>query len=79
MFGLFLFGELVRLTNRPSAATLAGFAIVAALLTALGEAAWYSAATRVDGLQVLMSHWDWAAVFDVDALLAGVPPRPAYV
>jgi sulfoxide reductase heme-binding subunit YedZ len=79
MLGLFLWGELVRLISRPSAAVLAGFAVAAAVLTAVAEALWYGLATQVDGWQVLASHWDWEAVFDVDALMAGVPPRPAYV
>lgn len=79
MFGLFLWGELVRLANRPGALTLIGFAIAAAALTAGAEALWYATATRVDGWVVFSSHWDWATVFDLDALLAGLPPRPAYI
>lgn len=79
MLGLFLWGELVRLTNRPSAWTLVGFAAASAVLTAVAEALWYSAATRVDGWGVFLSHFDWEAISDIDALMAGVPPRPAFI
>lgn len=79
MFGLFVWGELVRLSNRPAAATLIGVAIAAAAITAVTEAVWYAAATRVDGWQVFLSHFDWQAVSDLDALMAGVPPRPAFI
>jgi sulfoxide reductase heme-binding subunit YedZ len=79
MLGLFLWGEIVRLTRRPGAVALVAVAVAAAALTAAAEAAWYGAATRVSGLDVLKSHLDLDAVLDLDALLAGVPPRPAYI